>query len=184
MQKKIIKIFLDLVTEKGWQATTLESVSEACDLPISELTQILPSKERLFPMLAEIVEQDIFSLLGAGELSQYSEKERAIEIFLTKFEILTPFKLFFKTLRENFLSETEMSIPFSLAELSSLDRILTHYQFSDSSLISTLKRKGLFGIYLLSLDTWLKDETEDLSPTLAKLDSLLSKGESLLEKYS
>ena len=184
MQKKIIKIFLDLVTEKGWQATTLESVSEVCDLPISELTQILPSKERLFPMLAEIVEQDIFSLLDTDELSHYSEKERAIEIFLTKFEILTPFKPFFKILREAFLSEIEMSIPFSLAELSSLDRILIHYQFSDSSLISTLKRKALFGIYLLSLDAWLKDETEDLSPTLAKLDSLLSKGESLLEKYS
>lgn len=184
MQKQIVETFFDLLMKKGWAALTIEDVAQELYLPVSEITPLLPSKERAFHVLAQYIENQVFDQLSIEEIRDYSEKERAMEVILTKLECMTLFKPFLKYLRENFLSHTEMSLPFAMAELSSLERILSHYQFHQSSLLSELKRKGLFGIYLLILDTWIRDETPDLAPTLAKLDHLLSKGETFLERYS
>ena len=184
MQKQIIEIFLELLVEKGWASTTVEDVAHRLSLPMNEIIALLPSKERGFSLLASYAEDEVFNQLRLEEIAQYSEKERAMEVLLTKLEAMSPFKVFLKYLRANFLSLTEVSLPFAMAELSSLERILGYYGFNQSSLLSELKRKGLFGVYLLAMDTWLKDETPDLAPTLAKLDSLLSKGETFLERYS
>jgi AcrR family transcriptional regulator len=184
MQKQIIQIFLDLLMEKGWAATTIEDVAKALSASPQDIAVLLPSKERGFHLLASYIEKQIFDQLIKEDICTYSEKERAMEVLLVKLEVMTEFKPFLNYVRANFLSATEMSLPFAMAELSSLERILSHYEFTQTSLLAELKRKGLFGIYLLTMDTWLKDETADLSPTLAKLDNLLSKGEMFLERYS
>ena len=170
--------------EKGWNAVTLEEISSILGVPIKDIVQILPGKEQGFSLLAAHVETQVFAKLSSADVEPYSEKERALEVLLTKLETLTPFKPFLKYLRQNFLTLTEISLPFAMAELSSLERILAHYGFAKTSLLSELKRKGLFGIYLLALDTWLQDETHDLGPTSAKLDGLLNRGEIFLERYS
>lgn len=184
MQKQILQTLFALTLDKGWKGASLEDVSIALSIPLSDLTVILPRKEQAFPLLADLIETELFEQLSLENIASYPEKERVMEVLLTKIELLTPFKLFFAYLRTNLLAQTEMSLPFALAEMASLDRILDHYDFKGASLIHEMKRKGLFGIYLLTLDTWLQDDTPDLGPTLAKLDKLLTKGETFLERYA
>lgn len=184
MQKQILQTLFTLTLEKGWKAVSIEEVATALDISLADLTFILPSKEQAFHVWAELTENELLEHLPAESIASYPEKERVMEILLTKVELMTPFKSFLTYLRSNFLAQTEMSLPFALAEMSSLDRILDHYDFKGATLINEMKRKGLFGIYLLTLDTWLQDDTEDLGPTLAKLDKLLTKGETFLERYA
>lgn len=184
MQKQILETFFSIVLQKGWKETSLEDVSLTLNLPLENIIQCLPSKNRAFPLLANVIESELRHSLVKESISPYPEKERAMEIILSKLELMTPFKPFLVYLRTNALSQTEISLPFAMAEFSSLERLLMHYGFNQESLLSELKRKGLFGIYLLTLDTWLEDKTPDLGPTLSKLDWALSKGEVFLERYS
>jgi AcrR family transcriptional regulator len=184
MQKQILQTLFTLILEKGWKAVSLEEVARVSEVPLPELLFILPSKEQVFPVWAEFTENELLAHLSVESIATYPEKERLMEILLTKIELMTPFKSFLTYLRSNFLAETDMSLPFALAEMASLDRILDHYGFKGASLINEIKRKGLFGIYLLTLDTWLQDDSHDLGPTLAKLDNLLTKGETFLERYA
>lgn len=184
MQKQIIETFLTLLMEKGWNHTTLEDVANTLNVSIGEIQNILPQKEKIFHLLASEVESSVYSELQAPDIVVYAEKDQVMEVLVTKLEAMTPFKVFLKYLRSNFLSHTEISIPFAMAELASLERILAHYQINQNSLLGELKRKAIFGVYLLAMDTWVQDESPDLGPTLAKLDRLLSKGETFLERYS
>lgn len=184
MQKQIIETLLNLFMEKGWAATTLQDVAEVLNRPVEEVILFLPSKERGFHLFSDYIEKGIFNQLPPETIDAYSEKEQTMEILINKLEAMTPFKSFLIYLRGNFLSLTDLTLPFIIAELASLDRILNHYQFPHTTLVSEIKRKGLFGVYLLTLDTWVQDDTPDLGPTLAKLDTLLSKGETFLERYA
>ena len=47
-----------------------------------------------------------------------------------------------------------------------------------------LKKNFLFLIYSITFKTWLSDNTEDLSKTMAELDKLLSTAENFQEKVS
>jgi hypothetical protein len=47
-----------------------------------------------------------------------------------------------------------------------------------------LKKNFLFFIYSITFKTWLSDNTEDLSKTMAELDKLLSTAENLQQKVS
>ncbi|MFN7662237.1 MAG: hypothetical protein ACK5PQ_00705 [Alphaproteobacteria bacterium] len=184
MQKQIIETFLTFLMEKGWNHTTLEDVANTLNVSIGEIQNILPQKEKIFHLLASEVESSVYSELQDPDIVVYAEKDQVMEILVTKLEAMTPFKVFLKYLRNNFLSHTEISIPFAMAELASLEKILAHYQINQNNLLGELKRKAIFGVYLLAMDTWVQDESPDLAPTLAKLDRLLSKGETFLERYS
>ena len=63
--------------------------------------------------------------------------------------------------------------------MNSMSIILNSADISTNGITGTLKINGLAAIYLNTLRIWLKDETKDMSKTMAALDKSLSQADNL-----
>lgn len=166
---------LKLISQKRWEELSLSDFSG--DLHLS-------GKEDIFKILFEEVLEEVKQRLPYESLSGQPLREKLLEIFLTKFECLAPYKEPLKEILKNSWAFVPIMGPILIQEYPHHKRLLEFYGIADGTLVSEIQANGLFVIYGMALRTWFQEEDESLPRTSAYLDKLLREGEKLLERYS
>jgi hypothetical protein len=166
---------LQLISEKRWE-----------DLSISDfpLDLNLVRKEDVFKLLFEEVLEDVKRQLSPESMAAYPLREKLLEIFLTKFECLSPYKEPLKEILKNSWAFVPIMGPILMQEYPHHRQLLEFYGITGPTFVAEIQSNGLFVIYGMVLRTWLQEEEESLPKTSAYLDKLLREGEKLLERYS
>ncbi len=166
---------LQLISEKRWEELSLADFS-------SDLN--LVRKEDIFRILFEEVLQDIKERLPPESIIAYTLREKLLEIFLTKFECLTPYKEPLKEILKNSWAFVPIMGPILMQEYPHHKKLLEFYGITGPTFVAEIQSNGLFVIYGMAFRTWLQEEEESLPKTSAYLDKLLQEGERFLERYS
>ena len=183
MEHKIIHAFLSEFIVTPWTNINNQRVAQICGVEEKDLLHHVRGKESFFTYFFKYIETQLFNVLDIPLNQTFAEPDLLLEILLTKLEIMTPYKFFFRFMKKNLFMSADLSIPLGIAQYQSLRKILKHYNLPQGTIIDQLKQTGVFGIYVISLDTWLADESPDLAVTTEMMDSLLRKGEVFLERY-
>lgn len=183
MQDKIIHAFLNEIISKPWREISTTSIAAAHRLSEAEIEQFVSRPMAFFNFFTHRIETQVYERLSMDLLSACEEKDKIVEILMTKFEVMAPYKYFYRHMKDKLLHSADVTVTLMLEEYNALLRIMRHYAFTEENLLDQLKFKGLYGIYVLAIEAWLRDDTEDLSLTLETVDKMLRKGEKFLERY-
>lgn len=173
-----VDVLLDLVAEQGWRRVTLAEVAAASGLSLAALYQQYPSKTAMLTAYAHRVDA---AMLGALDQAtpQMAEnpdlaKDRLFEAIMSRLDALGAHKAAIRVLMRELPADPPALACLLYGGLGpGLDWTLAAAGLDRPGLAGLLRRKALGAVYLDVLRVWLKDESADLSATMAHLDKRL-----------
>lgn len=173
IRQQILKNAMDLAAEQGWNKMSLSDAARRCSLSLDVVRKIFPCKTSLLLYLNRLADQ--------AALKQFYQQqpvpEYLFDLFMERFDT-------FQHYRQGFISAVH-TLPFNppLAFLlqitiqNSMKWLAEAAEINTSGLRGMACIKGLTAIWVLNMRVWLKDETDDLSQTMASLDKSFKKAE-------
>jgi ubiquinone biosynthesis protein COQ9 len=174
------RALLELVETQGWTDLSFAEIAEKAGVPIAEAHRIYPSKTAVLLGLTRAIDERILSGLGTDPL-EGSAKDRLFDIVMRRFDVLKADRNAYRRLMRQ-LPTTPNAFAALLCQLRrSLSLTLEAAGISASGLKGALRLKGLLAIYVAGLRTFVSDESEDLSKTMAEIDKRLGQAERISE---
>jgi len=175
MDTKLVKIAektLLILSEKDWQAITIEEIYSKADLKKKNLNKLY-NKQDLLINIIKFFDFNLNSLTSGVEKS--SSKDMIFEVMMIRFDILQKYRSSIVNVF-NFIKKKPQEIVFLLpAFVESINLMANLANISTKGLKGNLKIKGLLVIYFSTFLVWTRDTSENLDKTMISLDSNLNR---------
>ena len=177
--KHIIDTAMALAAERGWQDLSLADIAAAAELPLSKLYPVFPSKAAILEGLSRHADAAVVAEEAEDE---GSARDRLFDVVMRRFDALQPYREGLGNVVLD-LSRDPLAAVCGLASLErSMALMLEAAGLSSTGLRGLVRVKGMTAIYLAALRVWLRDDSADLSKTMAALDGYLRRVEGLAER--
>ena len=172
---------LDLAAKLGWRHTTLGDIAAAAGLSLAELYDLYPSKGHVVAGLMARIDRQV--LAGDfADLAGEPAKDRLFDVLMRRFDALKPHRPGIAAIVKDGCAEPATVLCAGCGALRSMSWMLEAAGLSAGGLKGRLRAKGLLAIWALAFRTFLKDDSEDLSETMAVLDKALSRADDLMSR--
>lgn len=175
-----IEAAMALVAERGWSNVSMVDIAERAKISVADLIRQYPSKAAvlaaLFCQVDEAMLADVpkrYSDLGDGA------RDRLFELLMARFDALAPYKEGVASVLASCSSQPLDAICVLPRAGKSMALTLELAGISSSGLSGALRVKGLLVAYGDAFRTWLGDDSQDLTQTMAALDRNLRRAEKL-----
>ncbi len=162
---------LELVAERGWSGTSLAEMAAAAGVPLDTFHRHYPSKAAVLRALSQRV--DTAMLAGIEPAAGEGARDRLFDAVMRRFDALNPHKAAVRVIVRDVGCD-----PLALAcRAGPLCRVLSltleAANLDAGGLRGLVRIEGLSWIYLATMRTWLRDDTDDMAKTMAALDRQL-----------
>jgi len=171
---------LRLTAAGGWRDLSYAEIAKEADLSLSAAYQAYPSKAAILMGIGREIDSRIFAGLDGDPLDG-SPKDRLFDLLMRRFDALNQHREAFAALAKDLPRTPGEGLALLCQLRSSLARMLEAAGISASGLRGALRIEGLGAIYAAALRVWFKDDSSDLSKTMAELDKRLSQAERWVE---
>lgn len=172
-RRAVIRTAVDLITEQGYDATTMKQIARAAGIGDATIYRYFPSKEQLLMAYYELVISDVLKETGElPELDQYTMQERLHLLVDGVLEAMLGDREFVEITR-SIVSKSPLlmmreGVPGQLVLKQHVAALLTEAELKGEIAPCDFKDMiaGFFADYLFSVIVyWLKDDTEEFSNT-------------------
>jgi AcrR family transcriptional regulator len=179
--------FIKLIAEKGFADVALRDVAEAAGLSLAELYTVYPDKVAL--VAAFMARIDAAVLAGTPRQSDPEEtaRDRLFDAMMRRYDALRPYREALGAIRRAGTRDPMLALAMGPALRRSMAAMLEAASVPSEGLTGALRQNGLLAIHYAVSRVYDKDETTDLSKTMAALDSRLKMAErwaQLFDKYT
>lgn len=182
-EDRLIDAAMTLAAERGWRKLSLAEIGEAAGLGLAELHALAPSKAAILGLFVRRIDS---AVLAEGRLGDDagSARDRLFDVLMRRFDAMQPYRVALGEILYD-CSRDPLSLATSLPRLAcSMAWMLEAAGLDSHGLRGVIRIKGLSAAYLYTLRTWLKDDSEDLAPTMATLDRQLLRLDSWARRCS
>ncbi|HEV8388506.1 MAG TPA: TetR/AcrR family transcriptional regulator [Dongiaceae bacterium] len=163
---------LRMVAAGGWRDLSYADVAKDAGLSLSAAYDAYPSKAAILTGIGRDIDARLFASLEEDPLDG-SAKDRLFDLLMRRFDVLNEHREAYAALAWE-LPRTPLEAGCLLFQLRrSLANMLESAGLSASGLRGAFRIEGLGAIYAAALKVWLKDDSADLSKTMAELDKRL-----------
>lgn len=175
---KILNAAFAQTVEKGWKTLSLHDVAEAADLSLADLRQYISSKSDIMAIYNKRLDTRVLENLGEMDVTQdVPTKDRLFDILMERFDLMNADREALSRIIKTLNPDPAEMLDNCLRLKHSLIWMLEAAGIGTTGVAGKIRIKGLMFIYLVTLKTWLEDESPDLSSTMARLDKLLKQAE-------
>lgn len=178
--------FLGLVADKGFTAVTLRDVAKAANLGLADLYRLYPDKVALVAAFLARVDADV--LAGTPRQSEPEEtaRDRLFDTMMRRYDALRPHRAALHAIRGASRRDPLLTLALGPVLRRSMAAMLEAAGVPSDGLAGALQQNGLLAIHYAVSRIFDRDETGDLSKTMAALDGHLRTAEKwiqLIDKY-
>ncbi len=173
----IINAAFSLAEEKGWAGTHLHEIAHRAGLTLGDLYARASTKQAILCLFARQINETVLRQAAFSEENNDSPRERLFEVLMARFDALQPFKRGLQAIAEDGSRDPGSAGILALQLPPSMGWMLEAAGIGADGLTGPLKMLGLTGLYLQIYRTWMDDDTQDSSKTMAELDRRLKKAE-------
>lgn len=172
----IIKTALSLAAEIPWSSINLRDIAHAANISPAEMYTLYPSKVSILKSYISSVDTTVLET-NFGFEADDSQRDRLFEVLMRRFDILSGD-------RKGVLSimDAVRCDPVSVLCLSGVLRNSMRWMLEASAIPISgpsghLTVNGLITLWLATSYAWQRDESEDMTRTMATLDKNLRRAE-------
>ena len=184
IENKYIKKGFDLINEIGWEKFSLEKLSTKEKIPINDLKVFFKCKNSIVDKFSRMIDKKIESKLRIDDFKDSSKKDILFELIMMRFDEMEGYKGSLVKILDVSKNKPLLISIITKNVMNTMDFFLELSNSYNNYAFDFLKKNFLFFIYSITFKTWLSDDTEDLSKTMAELDKLLSTAENFQQKVS
>jgi AcrR family transcriptional regulator len=183
----VLDAFLALIAEKGFAEVTLRDVAAAADLGLADLYRLYPDKVALAAAFMARIDAAVLAGTPRQADPEETARDRLFDVMMRRYDALRPHRDALRTLRRAGTRDPLLALALGPALRRSMNAMLEAASLSSEGLPGALRQNGLLAIHYAVSRVFDRDETVDLSKTMAALDSRLKMAErwsQLFEKYA
>jgi AcrR family transcriptional regulator len=169
----LITAFFRLLGDQGWRRTNVAAAAREAGLSLSQARQEFPGRAAMLLRFSRLVDQAAL----AAAISEGSVRDRLFDLLMRRFDALQAHRPGVLALLHILPREPQIALLLSCTTRRSMRWMLQAAGVQATGLRGRLQVSGLLAIWLWALRAWERDETNDLSATMAALDNALSRGE-------
>jgi len=178
--------FLGLIAEKGFAAVTLRDVATAAGLGLADLYRLYPDKVALVGAFMARIDADVLAGTPSHDDPEETARDRLFDVMMRRYDALKPHRLALRAIRRAGTRDPLLALALGPALRRSMAVMLEAASLTSEGLSGALRQNGLLAIHYAVSRVYDRDETADLSKTMAALDSRLKMAErwsQFFEKY-
>ena len=183
-EKNYIKKGFDLINDIGWDKFSIEKLSTIENIPVRDLKVFFKCKYSIVDKFSKMIDINIESKLRLEDFKDSSKKDILFELIMMRFDEMEEFKGSLSKILDVSKKKPLLASIITKNVVNTMDFFLELSNSYSNYAFDVLKKNFLFLIYSITFKTWLSDNTEDLSKTMAELDKLLSTAENVQQKVS
>jgi AcrR family transcriptional regulator len=167
---------LRMVAAGGWRDLSYADIAKDAGLSLAAAYEAYPSKAAILTGIGRDIDARLFASLEDDPLDG-SPKDRLFDLLMRRFDALNDHREAYAALAWELPRTPVEAGCLALQLRRSLANMLEAAGLSASGLRGAFRIEGLGALYACALRVWLKDETADLSKTMAELDKRLGQVE-------
>jgi len=159
--------------ELGWRRVTIPGAARAAGLPLARARARFPGRATLLLRFGRIADQTAL----AGLTSDGPVRDRLFDLIMRRIDVLQAHRAGVLALLRALPCEPPTAVLLTCATRRSLRWLGQAAGVELRGLLGELKLRGLVAVWLWTMRAWQRDETADLSATMAALDQGLNRAE-------
>lgn len=174
---KALDAFLGLIVERGYRNVNLRDVGEAAGLGRAELYRLFPDKLALVAGFMARIDGEV--LAGTPEAADPEEtvRDRLFDMMMRRFDALKPHRSALNAIRRAGLRDPLMALVLGPSLMRSMAAMLEAAGVPARGVPGAVRQNALAAIYAAVSRVFDRDDSVDLSKTMAALDSRLKTAE-------
>jgi AcrR family transcriptional regulator len=175
---RLIKAAMALAGERRWRAVSLADITAEAGVSLAQMHAVFSSKGAILRALSDNI--DAVVLDGTDDDARDEPiNDRLLDVLVRRLEALRDYKPAIGSILRDAATDPATALCGGPRLLRSMAWSLEAAGIRSTGLRGRLRTKGLAAIYLSTLCVWLRDDSDDLGPTLAHLDRALRRAERL-----
>jgi ubiquinone biosynthesis protein COQ9 len=167
----LIEAAFRLAGESGWAQVTIAGAAQAAGLSLAEARVRFPGKRALLRRFGQRLDQATLSAAsGEGPV-----RDQLFDLLMGRFEAMKPHREGVRALLRSLPGDPATSLQLACATRRSMRWMLHAAGQPTTGLRGALRVRGLLAVWAWTLRAFERDETEDLSATMAALDTALGR---------
>jgi AcrR family transcriptional regulator len=178
--------FTRLIAEKGFADVALRDVAEAAGLGLAELYKLYPDKVALVSAFLAKIDAEVLAGTPTRSDPEETARDRLFDAMMRRYDAQRPYREALASIRRAGLRDPMLALAIGPALRRSMAAMLEAASVPSEGFTGALRQNGLLAIHAAVSRVYDKDDTTDLSKTMAALDSRLKTAErwaQLFEKY-
>ncbi len=163
------------IARDGWHAFSVPRAAREAGLDLARARRRFPGRAAFLLRFGSMADR---AALGA-EPASGSVQERLFDAIMRRLDVFQRHRPGLLALFRALPTDPASALLLSSASLTSMGWLLEAAGVTASGPLGLLRRKGLLGVWLWTLRAWCRDETEDMAPTMAALDTALTRAAQL-----
>ena len=163
----------DLAGEVGWPRMRIAEAARRAGLPLDRARRRLPGKIALLMLLGRTADESAL----AHAMTEGSPRDRLFDLLMQRLEIFQAHRAGVRALLRALPAEPPLALLLTAATTRSMAWMLEAADVSSAGPRGCLRVQGLVGVWLWAVRAWDRDDTPDLSGTMAALDTALGRAE-------
>jgi AcrR family transcriptional regulator len=158
-----------LAAEAGWARLTIVDAARAAGLSLGEARARFPGKFGLLRRFGAIL--DAAAL--AADSGEGTVRDRLFDLLMGRFDAMKPHREGLRALLRSLPGDPSTALALGCDTQRSMRWMLQAAGVSTAGLRGRLRVRGLVAVWIWSMRAFARDETDDLAPTMAALDTAL-----------
>ncbi|HVC63273.1 MAG TPA: TetR family transcriptional regulator [Acetobacteraceae bacterium] len=171
----LLAAFFRLAAEKGWRGTSVAEAARAAALPLAEARVRFPGHAAVLLRFGRMADQAAL----AETPSDGTVRDKLFDLLMRRFDALQAHRAGVIALLRAVPTEPPTALLLACATRRSMRWMLETAGVSTAGLRGELRVRGLFAVWVWTLRAWQRDESADLSGTMAALDAALRRADRL-----
>jgi len=165
----LIASFFRLAAEKGWRRTSVAEAARAAALSLPEARARFPGHAAVLLRFGRMADQ---AALGQTP-TDGTVRDKLFDLLMRRFDALQAHRAGVVALLRELPSEPPTALLLACATRRSMRWMMETAGVSTAGLRGELRVRGLVAVWVWTLRAWERDESADLSGTMAALDAAL-----------
>lgn len=176
---RILDAALTLAAGKRWRNITMEEIAAEAGATLKQVHAAFPSKAAMLCAFIRRIDDAVLEGHDPGDASE-PVRERLLDVLLRRFDAMRPHKDAVRSIVRDAGCDPVSLFCTAPAMFSAMAWSLEAAGAGASGPLGLVRTKALGAIYLSALRVWLRDDSDDLSPTTAHLDRSLKRAEAMM----
>ena len=159
------------IARDGWAGFSVARAARDAGLDLARARRRFPGRVAFLLRFGAIADQ---AALGA-EAGTGTTQERLFDAIMRRLDVFQAHRAGVLALLRALPADPASALLLSCASLTSMGWLLASAGVAEAGPLGLARRKGLLGVWLWTLRAWSRDTTEDMAPTMAALDTALSR---------
>lgn len=162
-----------LAGEQGWRNVNVARAARDAGLSLAEARARFPSKAAVLLRFGRLADQA--ALTDAP--SEGSVRDKLFDLLMRRFDFLQSHRSGVQALLRSLPTDPPMALLLACASRRSMRWMLQAAGVTATGVRGELQVKGLVAVWLWAVRAWERDESADLSGTMAAVDTALQRAE-------